>query len=807
LPEPTLLWYASGSSEVLRETSGKAQRTLIYEFGPFRFLPDEKLLLRDGRPVPLPPKAIDTLGVLLDRSGHVVLKEDLMKRVWPDTFVEEGNLTQQISLLRKALGDVDSVGIETIPRRGYRLMAQVTTGKGEDLLVARERTRAELVVEESVTPAPALPAAAASRWPWALAVTMLAGALAAAGGYVWYTASRPALPFEARDWVLVLDFENTTGDPRFDEALATAFTIGLEQSRYFNVYSKARVTAALRRMGRPAGSRLDETTAAELARRDGVRAFVACSVTRVGEQFLLAARLIDPRRLVTVRAYQARATDDDGLLDALDRLSQQVRQGLGESRAAIGEASRPLPQVTTASFAALLAFVEGSRAWNSGRLQDGIAAWERAVGLDADFALAHAELGNAFLSTAYYEPERSGTHFERALSLTSRTTERERLLIEARFLSSQRQFDDVIRVYDVYLAAYPDDPAAHLNRGLALLRRQRCEEAIAAFEEALRINSANPAALINIATCQHSGGRDREAIGYYEQAFALEPSWLSVPNLLHEFSFTLAGAGDLARAAETLAKGRSGRETAGMALRSLALLDLYQGRYREAETKLRESSRGNDGLLRHARNQIFLSIVRDGQGRPVDRERELDAAAAALAELPPNALFLLRTAAAYARGGAVEKAERLVQSAGTERDEKDIEVRSEWHRALGEIALARGAAGEALSQIEAAHRTHTSPLTLESLAHALLRAGRTDQAIEAYDTLVKTPGWIGWEPQQSWFEAHVRLAALLVARADTTRAASLLDALIERWHEADPDLPLLIEARRLRATAAGAPPR
>ena len=93
-----LLWYASPQPPVLREVSRKAQETLIYDFGPFRFLPDEKVLLREGRPVPLPPKAIDTLAVLLDRSGHVVLKDDLIRSVWPDTFVEEGNLTQQISL-------------------------------------------------------------------------------------------------------------------------------------------------------------------------------------------------------------------------------------------------------------------------------------------------------------------------------------------------------------------------------------------------------------------------------------------------------------------------------------------------------------------------------------------------------------------------------------------------------------------------------------------------------------------------------------------------------------------------------------
>ena len=108
----------------------------FYEFGPFRIDPTQRLLLRDNQPVPLQPKAFDTLLALVQRSGKVVLKEDLMKTVWPDTFVEESNLTQNIFVLRKTLGELPGERryIVTMPGRGYRFAEDVQTVSEETVL-------------------------------------------------------------------------------------------------------------------------------------------------------------------------------------------------------------------------------------------------------------------------------------------------------------------------------------------------------------------------------------------------------------------------------------------------------------------------------------------------------------------------------------------------------------------------------------------------------------------------------------------------------------------------------------------------
>src|SRR4026207_1230771 len=135
------------------------QDNLSYEFGRFRLNVAERILLRDGEVVPLTPKVFDILLTLVENRGQVVSKEDLMKRVWPDTFVEEGNLTQNISLLRKALGE--SPGgvqfIETVPRRGYRFVAEISE-PGNNHVV----TTASSAVPSGEIPAVQIPAAGGS---------------------------------------------------------------------------------------------------------------------------------------------------------------------------------------------------------------------------------------------------------------------------------------------------------------------------------------------------------------------------------------------------------------------------------------------------------------------------------------------------------------------------------------------------------------------------------------------------------------------------------------------------------------------
>src|SRR6476619_8092932 len=104
-----------------------AQPKHIYEFGPYRLIPSERQLLRENQPVPLTPKTFDLLVVLVENSGHLIGKEELLHRIWPDSFVEEANLSVNMTALRRALGEGtdDHQYVETVPRHGYRFVADV----------------------------------------------------------------------------------------------------------------------------------------------------------------------------------------------------------------------------------------------------------------------------------------------------------------------------------------------------------------------------------------------------------------------------------------------------------------------------------------------------------------------------------------------------------------------------------------------------------------------------------------------------------------------------------------------------------
>ncbi len=131
-----------------------SDRKFVYEFGPFRMDPDNKVLLREGQAIAVTPKAFDTLLVLVRRSSEVVTKDELLKAIWPDSFVEEANLNQNIFMLRKALGDTQEERryIVTIPARGYRFAAPVRTVFEEsETLIAQMRSRTEIAIEETAT--------------------------------------------------------------------------------------------------------------------------------------------------------------------------------------------------------------------------------------------------------------------------------------------------------------------------------------------------------------------------------------------------------------------------------------------------------------------------------------------------------------------------------------------------------------------------------------------------------------------------------------------------------------------------------
>ena len=249
----------------------------IYEFGNFRLNTIERVIERAGRPLSITPKALDVLIVLVENRGRLVEKEDLMRKVWPETFVEDNNLAFNVSVLRKLFGETGASPryIETVPKRGYRFIGEVV-GVPEQLAATEVvRDFAEKLGPlnaESNPPAPLHTTRRGAR-PWILASALLSLAV---GIVTYYFHRTPKLT--DTDTIVLADFINKSGDPVFDGTLRQGLAVQLEQSPFLSLVSDARIRQTLRLMGQPADARLTPELAREICERNGSAAILEGSI-------------------------------------------------------------------------------------------------------------------------------------------------------------------------------------------------------------------------------------------------------------------------------------------------------------------------------------------------------------------------------------------------------------------------------------------------------------------------------------------------------------------------------------------------
>ncbi|CAN5292260.1 putative peptide modification system cyclase [soil metagenome] len=274
--------------------------------------------------------------------------------------------------------------------------------------------------------------------------------------------SAPALAFNERDWVVVGDVSNFTGDPRLEDSLDTALRIGLEQSRYVNLLSDIKVRDVLTRMGRSPGAVVDRAVGSEIALREGARALLLPSVAEVGGRVRVSVEVVDPNTQVTVYAQSADGRGVESALGSIDSINAQLRGKLGESLAEVAREHKPLEQVTTGNLDALRAFSLAQAAMRAGRNGEAVSLCQEAIRLDPGFAMAYAFLARLKLNgdSAAYEQL-----LAKADSLRARLTHREALMLDARIASNHPTADRLIR-WHLLTQLYPDEYSGYYNYAL-----------------------------------------------------------------------------------------------------------------------------------------------------------------------------------------------------------------------------------------------------------------------------------------------------------------------------------------------------
>jgi len=301
------------------------------------------------------------------------------------------------------------------------------------------------------------------RRPLAVGIESIALLLLVALPIFYLTRPAPAIAFANRDWVVVGDLKNLTGEAVFDNSLQTAFRVGLEQSRYVNVVPDLQVRGTLKRMEREAATRIDRGVGSEIALREGARALVLPTVAEIGGRVRLTAEVIDPTTQTSVYSDSVDGSGEDSVLPSMDELLRKMRERLGESLASIGETSAPLAEVTTKNLDALKAFSVGQQALVDGKGGEAMSLFGQAIELDPDFALAHLARGGIYLSTG----QKGKGHADIVLAMrdVKRLSARERLLAEA----NAAWFDTPATMrekWSLFTRLHPDDAAGAQNLAL-----------------------------------------------------------------------------------------------------------------------------------------------------------------------------------------------------------------------------------------------------------------------------------------------------------------------------------------------------
>ncbi len=782
----------------------------VRTFGPFTFDPDGGELIRDGYRVRLRPQPALVLAILTDQPGKLVPREEIYRAVWgEDTHVDfEQSLNHCIRQIRAALRDdaADPKYLETIPKRGYRFSASVEISNGNG---SHSGTPVILTAANGATSPPeeTVFQQVPRRSRWKSLLPALALALLAVSAAWWINHRRHALPLGASDTVLIADFENQTGDPRFDDALLTAFTVSIGQSRFVNLFPRSRIESVLKRMGRSGTERTTVPLAREICTRENIRGLIASTITRTGQQFELTAELIDPGTGATVRSYKERSYGEDHILEALDSIASHVRADLGESLQEIQKADQPLPLVTTSSLTALKEYAEASSLWKHTKHDDAVTLYKAAIEIDPNFAMAHAALGRAYASYIYYQTELAREEYDAALALPSRLTERERLVIQTHEAIDLDHVDDATRLCRTYLATYPEDWSMLRDYANLLRRHGRQAEAIEQHKRILAIVPDDAHTWIEMATAYKGLGNFSAAVQAYDHAFQIEPNWLVSGNINREYGMALVGNGEEQKAVSVFSDLLEKPDKRADALRSMAMLDLFHGRYSGAQGRFEEAlqvDENSHSVFGAARTHFFLAVVAEGRGDSRSRLAQLDAAVADLKNMGPKVVWGSLVGQEYVRAGELAKAVKLAEFITALTDAHDSEQQGYVHLLHGAIAAEQGDTNKAVAELstltDPKYGSSVNGLAVAAVADAYQRAGNREQAISWYEKLSAPLGLLAfWEPQQRWAFARYQLALDYRDLGQTDKARQTLSALLSLWKDADSDIPLQKAALQLEA--------
>ncbi len=762
----------------------------VYTFGSYRLDPVRRLLTHDGEAVRLTARLFDTLLYLVEHHQRLVSRGELQEAVWQGRAVDENNLGQAISALRKALpADVGGHYVVTVAGRGYRfgVPVRVEVASGAD-----SRLSAPSV---STAPATSSQGQRLSGRPltFALPALLLAAGVCAA---IEYRITRP-WPLTDRDTIVLADFTNTTGDPVFDDTLRQGVSVALRQSPFLTLVSGDRIGQTLRLMNQPADSRVTAKLAREICERTGSAAMLSGSIARLGTRYVLGLRAENCRTGDILDEDQVEVADKDGVLSGLDDITRRFRSRMGEARASLARHEVPLASATTGSLDALKAYSMAINLEATKSADSAIPLFEHAIELDPQFASAYAAL--ALAHSANGEKMLADTLGEQAYRLRSRAGDDERYFITAfYYLRVTTEIEKGLRVLQAWANTYPRQtlPQEMLG-GIAYPEMGEYQYAIDAERRALQLEPESAIVYQLLARAYLFADHFSDALRIIDGAYARKFASPLFPMLRYDIAF-LNGDETAMHRAVAMAPQNSGL----MPYRE-ACVRAYGGRLREAAELMhgaailaRASSTEEKAALFEAPLAIWTALFGMTQNARTN-------ALQSLAVTDPDVSYAAGFALAVA--GDAARAEDIAKDLNS-RFPRDTSVQYNYLPALyGLIALDRGDPHEAIEALKAAlpydfavprttqHAFFGALYPVYVRGMAYLAAGQGTQAAAEFRNILTHRGLVVSDPIGAL--AHLALARAYVVQKDTRAAKAAYRDFLALWKDADPNLPILQQAR------------
>jgi eukaryotic-like serine/threonine-protein kinase len=783
----------------------------LYSFGPFQLDAEQRQVRRSQEKIALPPKAFDLLLYLVRNPLRLLTKEELLKAVWPDSFVEEGNLSQNIFLLRKALtsGEDDFRYIVTVPGRGYQFAAPVemitqtpqnkmTQDDESGVVLSSVRSTMHIVVHEEIEDSsePALAriasgASARNRGGFRIAAAVLIAAFGA-GVFFWWKHREPP---PSSVMIVLADFQNRTGDAAFDDVLKKALEIDLGQSPYLDVMSEHDTVSVLQLMGRKSDATLTRDVAIEVCQRSNRQVVLASSIANLGSDYLLVLQATDCLSGKKLAEAKAEASGKEKALGALDSAAAALRHDLGESGKSVERFHVPIAQATTSSLEALKAYSIGEyMVGRTGKEEtETLPVFQRAVELDPQFAMAYAAIATDYYNLSEYKLAKP--YYQKAFDLSGKVGEKERLYIRAHYYADD--LDDAeqgIKEYQMWAATYPRDWAPWLNIATQYLQLGQYAPAIAAGEQAVKLDPSRGISYSVLARALMRVNRFADARSTAERAVEIGRDSYGLHATLFQIAFVEHDQTAMSR--EIM--WSQGRSSAWFSLEVQALAAATAGKYNQSEELFRSAyevaereklSETADDLLTDQANMELDLGHPEASRVTLKRIKQQDAD-------NPDLVFVRTELGDIAFGERSQTDQASLNHSGT------ITNYVYLPRLRADIALKRENPLDALAALEpSAPYEFAADFTLITLrGKAYIRLGQTDKAILEFKKILMHRGV---DPISPLFPlAYLQLARINANAGRLSESRAEYEMFFSMWKDADRDLPPLVAARREYAALA-----